>query len=112
MTGYLELGEPPAARSEHLSEEQLAAYRHLTEIQTNANITTQLLATAFSLSDASQIEPLRERFEAAAGQIEASLKELGGSRWQEAGLEQLFSNSSIWAWEQTAASTWSIRNCN
>ena len=91
MTGYLDLGEPPAARSEHLSEEQLAAYRHLTEIQTNANITTQLLATAFSLSDASQIEPLRERFEAAAGQIEASLEELGGSRWQEAGLEQLFS---------------------
>ena len=91
MTGYLDLGEPPAARSEHLSEDQLAAYRHLTEIQTNANITTQLLATAFSLSDASQIEPLRERFEAAAGQIEASLEELGGSRWQEGGLEQLFS---------------------
>ena len=90
MTGYRILGFFPAPREEHLSEEQLMIYRHLSEIQANTNISTQLLATTFSLSDASQVEPLRERFEAAAGQIEESLLVLSGSPFH-AELSQLFS---------------------
>ena len=94
MTGYRILGFFPAPREEHLSEDQLMIYRHLTEIQANTNISTQLLATAFSLSDASQVEPLRERFEAAAGQIDESLVVLSGSEFY-AELDQLFSQLFI-----------------
>ncbi|MDE0601136.1 MAG: ATP-binding protein [bacterium] len=90
MTGYRVLGFFPAPREEHLSEDQLMIYRHLSEIQANTNISTQLLATTFSLSDASQVEPLRERFEAAAGQIDESLMVLSGSPFH-AELSQLFS---------------------
>ena len=94
MTGYRILGRFPADREDHLSEEQLLIYRHLTEIQANTNISIQLLATAFSLSDASQVEPLRERFEAAAGQIDVSLLVLSGSAFY-AELNQLFSQLFI-----------------
>ena len=73
MTGYRRLGQIPIPRDQYLSEEQLVLYRHISEINANTNIATQLLATAFSLSDASQIEPLRESFEGAQGQIEKSL---------------------------------------
>ncbi len=90
MTGYRILGFFPAPREEHLSEDQLMIYRHLSEIQANTNISTQLLATTFSLSDASQVEPLRERFEAAAGQIEESLLVLSGTPFHTE-LSQLFS---------------------
>ena len=90
MTGYRILGFFPAPREEHLSEDQLMIYRHLSEIQANTNISTQLLATTFSLSDASQVEPLRERFEAAVGQIEESLLVLSESPFHTE-LSQLFS---------------------
>ena len=90
MTGYRVLGRFPAPREEHLSEDQLVIYRHLSEMQANSNISTQLLATAFSLSDASQVEPLRERFEGAAGQIEESLLVVSGAAYH-AELSGLFS---------------------
>ena len=90
MTGYRVLGRFPAPREEHLSEDQLVIYRHLSEMQANSNISTQLLATAFSLSDASQVEPLKERFEGAAGQIEESLLVVSGAAYH-AELSGLFS---------------------
>ena len=90
MTGYRVLGRFPAPREEHLSEDQLVIYRHLSEMQANSNISIQLLATAFSLSDASQVEPLRERFEGAAGQIEESLLVVSGAAYH-AELSGLFS---------------------
>ena len=73
VTGYRELGEPPAPRSEHFSEEEVERYRHLAELQVDVNIATQLLADAFGVSDASLVEPLRERFESAVGRIERNL---------------------------------------
>lgn len=76
MTGFQEVDEPPSSRSDHLSEQELRSYRFLAELQANANISTQLLASAFGLSDASTIEPLRERFEAAAGRIQRSISQL------------------------------------
>ena len=79
MTGYRDLGEPPAPRSEHLSEDEVGRYRRLAELQADANIATQLMASAFILSNASLVEPLRERFEAAFGRIDRNLTALEGS---------------------------------
>ena len=76
MTGYRELGDPPAPRAEHFSEGEFGRYRYLAELQADATLTTQLLATAFTLRQASLIEPLRERFEAAASRIERNLSDL------------------------------------
>ena len=77
MTGYRNLGEAPAPRSQHFSENEFECYRHLSALQADATIAIQLLASAFNLSDALLIEPLRERFEAAVGRIERSLLALG-----------------------------------
>ena len=76
MTGFHTLGQPPAARAEHLSEQELGRYRRLADLQADGGIASQLLASAFNLQDASSIEPLRERFESAAGRIERSLAAL------------------------------------
>ena len=76
LTGYHTLGQPPVARAAHLSEEELSRYRRLADLQADGGIASQLLATAFNLQDASSIEPLRERFESAAGRIERSLAAL------------------------------------
>ncbi len=79
MTGYRNLAEPAAPRSEHFSEEEFGHYRHLAQLQVDGNIAMELLANAFTLSQASQIEPLRERFEAATRRMERSLSALGES---------------------------------
>ena len=76
ITGYHTLGAPPAPRVEHLSERELGRYRRLADLQADGSIASQLLASAFNLQDASLIEPLRERFESAAGRIERSLAAL------------------------------------
>ncbi len=77
MTGYRNLGEAPAPRSQHFSENEFERYRHLSALQADATIAIQLLSSAFNLSDAPLIKPLRERFEAAEGRIERSLSALG-----------------------------------
>ncbi len=77
MTGYRNLGEAPAPRSQHFSEKEFERYRHLSVLQADATIAIQLLSSAFNLSDAPLIEPLRERFEAAEGRIERSLSAIG-----------------------------------
>ena len=79
MTGYGTLGEWPSSRAKHFSEDEFGRYRNLAEIQADGNIAIQLLSNAFNLSDASSIEPLRERFEAAHGRIERSLAGLEGT---------------------------------
>lgn len=76
MTGYRNLGEVPAPREKHFSEAEFDRYRHLSELQSDVTIAIQLLASAFNLSDAPLISPLRERFEAAKGRIERSLSAL------------------------------------
>ena len=79
MTGYRDLVEPPVQRSEHLSEEEFGHYRHLSQLHVDGNIAMELLANAFTLSQASLIEPLRERFEAATSRMERNLSALGES---------------------------------
>ena len=80
MTGYRNLGEAPAPLTQHLSKNELDRYRHLAALQADATIAIQLLSSAFNLSDAPLIEPLRERFEAAKDRIEWSLSALGTAR--------------------------------
>ncbi len=79
ITGYRDLGAPPADSSEHFSVEELERYRHLSELQADANIATELLVNAFTHSSAATIEPLRERFEAAASRIERNMAVLQDS---------------------------------
>ena len=79
MTGYRELGSPPESRSEHFSEDEFGRYRYLAELQADATLSTQLLASAFTLTEASLVEPLRERFEAVASRIERNLSDLEAS---------------------------------
>ncbi len=80
MTGYRNLGEAPASPAQHLSRQELDHYRHLAALQADATTAIQLLSSAFNLSDAPLIEPLRERFEAAKDRIEWSLSALGTAR--------------------------------
>ena len=82
ITGYRNLVEPPVPRSEHFSEEEFGRYRHLAQLQVDGNIAMELLANAFTLSQVSLIEPLRERFEAATSRIERNLSALEGSPLQ------------------------------
>lgn len=80
MTGYRNLGEAPASPAQHLSRKEFGHYRHLAALQADATTAIQLLSSAFNLSDAPLIEPLRERFEAAKDRIEWSLSALGTAR--------------------------------
>ena len=79
MTGYRNLADPRDARVQHFSTAEFDHYRHLASLRREASIATQLLASAFNMSDSPLIEPLRERFEAAIGGIERSLAALAGS---------------------------------
>ena len=79
MTGYRELGEAPAPRAVHGSEDEFDRYRHMAGLQANATIAIELLASAFDVSDIALLEPLRERFEASAGKIERALSALGAT---------------------------------
>ena len=76
MTGHRTLGEPPAPRWKHFSEVEFDRFRHLTDLLADANTATQLLESAFTVSDAFLIEPLREKFEASRSRIERSLSAL------------------------------------
>ena len=80
MTGYESLDSPPAAREEHFSEDELARYRNLAGLHADATTANQLMESAFSISSAPLLEPLRERFESARGSIERNLSALGESQ--------------------------------
>ncbi len=77
MTGYRTLDEPATPRQEHFSEAEFDRYRHLADLHGDTTIANQLLASAFNLADAALIEPLRERFEAAAGRVERRQSGIG-----------------------------------
>ena len=81
MTGYSELGRAPVSQSEHFSETEFYRYRNVADLQSAANNATQLLASAFTVSDAAFIEPLRERAEAARSRIERSLSVLRSTEY-------------------------------
>ena len=76
MTGYRNIDEPPVGRNEHFSEVELARYRNLAGLHADATTANQILESAFSISSAPLIEPLRERFESAVGSLERNLSAL------------------------------------
>ena len=78
-TGYRELGMPADDPSQHLALDELAYLRYLSELQENATIAVQLLASVSSVSEAVLIEPMRERFESSSGHIKRNLFNLRGS---------------------------------
>ena len=69
---------PDAQIGEHVTAEELNVYRRLTDLQADSNIAVQVLASAFILDQAAAVEPLRERFEAAAERIQLGLAGLAG----------------------------------
>jgi signal transduction histidine kinase len=83
MTGFRTLEEDPPVRQVYFSEPELNRYRRLAELQSDVNIATQLLASAFTVSSPSLLEPLRERFEASARRIERNLNGLSGSQFHD-----------------------------
>ncbi len=81
MTGFRAIEETPPIRQVYFSEPELNRYRRLAELQSDVSIATQLLASAFTLSSPSLIEPLRERFEASVRRIERNLNGLSDSEF-------------------------------
>ena len=79
MTGHRELSMPAAPRSEYFAEDELLLYRRLAELQSDAGEATLHLSDAFTVSDPSLIEPLREKFESAKGRIERNMAPLRGT---------------------------------
>ena len=76
MTGYWSLEGRRVPRSEHFSESEFQTYRHLVELREAATVTTQLLATAFTVRDAALLQPLQEEFDATVGLASRSLDSL------------------------------------
>ncbi len=76
MTGRREFDQPPVPRDQHFSETEFNRYRLLARMHSNAVIAFELLASVFSISDASLIEPSRERLEASLSGIEQDLSAL------------------------------------
>ena len=69
---------PESQIGEYRTAEELNVYRRLTDLQADSNIAVQVLASAFILDQAAAVEPLRERFEAAAERIQLGLAGLAG----------------------------------
>ena len=90
MTGFRSMDAEPASRDVYFSEPELNRFRRLAELQSDVNIATQLLASAFTVSSPSLLEPLRERFEASARRIDRNLNGLSDSPFH-AELTPLFS---------------------
>ncbi len=76
ITGYWSLNGVQSPRPKHFSEDEFLTYRRLVELREAATVTTQLLATAFTVRDAALLQPLREEFEAMTGLASRSLESL------------------------------------
>ena len=76
MTGYSSLGDPPENRANHFSDSELAHYRYLQGLAVDSITAIRLLESAFAVSEAPLVEPLRERFESAKGSIERNMSAL------------------------------------
>ncbi len=79
LTGFRDLGEPPASRTLYLSETEFNRYRHLAALKSEATLATQLLSSGLSVSDAAYIEPLQESFESTSGRLAISLGAIEGT---------------------------------
>lgn len=78
VTGFREIDAPPVDEGVHFTEPELHRFRYLMELDFASTLGAQILATVSNISDPSQLEPLRERFEAAAATIDRNLRNIGG----------------------------------
>ncbi len=83
VTGYRDLDQEADPPSAHLSPRELRNYRLLNELLVDANIATELLGNAFSVTEPASLEPLKERFEAAMNRIAFNLNLLEGTQIHE-----------------------------
>ena len=83
MTGYRNLEDPPLSVEEHFSAEEIARYRYLADLRAQADSSTLLLESAFSISDAPLLEPLKESFESSAGEIRRIQTAMGEGELQD-----------------------------
>ena len=76
MTGYRSLESVNVPYTEHFSPDEVTYYRHLAGLRSDATFVAQLLASAFNITDAALLEPLRERFEAVSRGAEYRLSKI------------------------------------
>ena len=79
QTGYRGVDQPQVQRLEHFSEGQVERYRRLVEIQSDAKIATEELASALTLADVRLVDSLRDQFAAATGRIDRNVDTLVGT---------------------------------
>lgn len=79
VTGYRELGQPPAEEALHRSEEELLRYRNLADFQEAVNLGVTVLINTFNVSTIPFLEPQKERFEAVSDAIQRSRNALDQS---------------------------------
>ncbi|MDE2779628.1 MAG: ATP-binding protein [Chloroflexota bacterium] len=79
VTGYYDIDLSPHPEVVHASPREIDKYRLLSELQVDGNIATELMASAFAVTEAASLEPLRERFEAAMNRIGFNLASLEGT---------------------------------
>ena len=84
VTGYTEIDARSVARETHFSQRELQRFRYLSDLVEGATLSTQLLESAFTVSEIGLIEPLVERFEATSVSIERGLAGLGESQVSQA----------------------------
>lgn len=78
VTGFREIDAPPVDEGVHFTEPELHRFRYLMELDFASTLGAQILAAVSNISDPNQLEPLRERFEAAAATIDRNLRNIGG----------------------------------
>ncbi len=78
MTGFRTIGVRPVARDQHFSDAEIARYRNLAGLHTDAITAIQILESSFNTDHSTLIEPLRERFESVSGSIDRNLSALEG----------------------------------
>ena len=79
VTGRWNREQRQAPETAHFTQAQFDRYDRLVRLQVEGSIAMELLANAFTLSQASLISPLTERFETATDKMEDELSALGDS---------------------------------
>lgn len=73
MTGYKSIGRPAVPAEEHFTEAEFSRFRRIAELKESVAVGSQLLASAFTVTEPLLLPPLQERYEAAAGQAARNL---------------------------------------
>ncbi len=76
ITGRRKLGEPPAPRELHFSENEIHLYRFLSDIEKETNVAIQLLATTAITSDIALLGVLNEQFNSSRDRIMTYIRSL------------------------------------